>query len=174
VEGERRVSSRPTGALHGALTSASRQLLLGARAHEGSVRQWKRYQAILLLDEGMTPREVAAALACSLSSVYNWANAWHHSGLAGLVEERHGGRHRALDGPGERLLTELLEATPADYGYAATGWTVPLLQCHLERSGYAVQDRTVRRMLRRLGWRWQPPTYVRCSGHNEDPRNPSQ
>jgi transposase len=160
--------------MRGVLTSASRQLLFGARAREGSVRQWKRYQAILLLDEGMTPREVAAALACSLSSVYNWAAAWRHSGLAGLVEEPHGGRHRALDGPGERLLTELLEATPEAYGHDAVGWTVPLLQRHLERSGYAVQDRTVRRMLRRLGWRWRRPTYLRCSGHNEHRPKPSQ
>ena len=43
-----------------------------AQQHEHGVRNGKRYQAIRLLEQGQTPLEVAAALGCRKSSVYNW------------------------------------------------------------------------------------------------------
>lgn len=58
------------------------------------------------------------------------------------------------------MLTDVLQQDPQMRGWHATGWTVPLLREELVRAGHAVSERTVRRMLHRLGWRWKRPKYV--------------
>lgn len=80
--------------------------------------------------------------------------------MAGPVEPPHGGRVRTLDGVAEALLGEVLGTDPQTRGYHATGWTVPALRAELARAGYAVGERTIRRTLHRLGWRWKRPKYV--------------
>jgi transposase len=54
----------------------------------------------------------------------------------------------------------VLAADLQAHGYAATDWTVPLLRTELLRRGYALSERTLRRTLHRLGFRWKRPTYV--------------
>jgi transposase len=130
-----------------------------AQAGERRVRHWRRYQAIRLLAQGQGPRAVAVALGCRLSSVYNWLTAWKRDGAAGLVEARHGGRPRRLVARAEPALEALLTSDPQAHGEQATGWTVPLLQTHLAQAGFPVSDHTLRRTLRRLGWRWKRPRY---------------
>jgi transposase len=67
---------------------------------------------------------------------------------------------RRLDAPGERRLDELLARDPQAAGYAATGWTVPLLQTELAKGGWHASGRTIRRTLHRLGWVWKRPRFV--------------
>ncbi len=61
---------------------------------------------------------------------------------------------------GEGLLEALLGQDPQACGHRATGWTVALLVGELTNAGYAGGDRTVRRALHRLGWRWKRPKFV--------------
>lgn len=124
------------------------------------VRQWRRYRAILLLAEDQSPQQVATVLGCSLASVYNWAAAWQQQGQKGLTEAKHDGRTRTLGVAALRLLEQWLEADPQTLGEQTTGWTVPLLQTRLTQAGYPISQRTLRRTLHRLGWRWKRPTYV--------------
>lgn len=56
----------------------------------------------------------------------------------------------------ERLLTE----DPQAHGFAATDWTVPLVRTALAQHGYGLSERTLRRTLHRLGYRWKRPKYV--------------
>lgn len=143
------------------LTEAKRVELDGAAAGERRVRLWRRYRGLHLLADGQSPTAVARALGCSLSSVYNRAAMWHDGGLRGLRGRGHGGgRTRTLDGWGERLLEALLRQDPQERGHHATGWTVPLLQGELASAGHTVGERTVRRALHRLGWRWKRPKFV--------------
>ena len=59
------------------------------------------------------------------------------------------------------LLEELLEeGNPQSRGYRSSGWTVPRLKSELAKSGYVVSECTVRRTLKRLGFRWKRPKYV--------------
>jgi transposase len=37
---------------------------------------------------------------------------------------------------------------------------VPLLRAELAAAGHAAGERTIRRALHRLGWRWKRPKYV--------------
>ena len=95
-----------------------------------------------------------------MASVSNWAAAWRQHGVAGLQEGDHGGGQVKLGAGAEAVLGALLAEDPQSHGQQATGWTVPLLRPELERAGYAVAGQTVRRAVRRLGYRWKRPRYV--------------
>ena len=140
------------------LTEAEQTALEAAAAEKG-VRRWKRYRAVLLRAEGKTVAAVAGALRCSQASVYAWTAAWRH-GVAGLREGDHGGGQVKLGAAGEALLGELLTSDPQARGHRATGWTVPLLRGELARTGVSVGERTIRRALHRLGYRWKRPRYI--------------
>lgn len=144
-----------------ALTEHDRTALEHAAASERRVRWWRRYQALLRLGAGESVAAVAAALGCARSSVFAWAAAWRQQGLAGVTPAPHGGGPpQRLAGTGEARLTTLLAADPQTRGQHATGWTVPLLRAELAAAGLAVGERTIRRTLHRLGWRWKRPKYV--------------
>ncbi len=143
------------------LNPRERAQLAEAASKEKRVRNWRRMRAIELLAEGSTPEAVAAALGCARSSVYAWAKAWRERGLWGLREGPRSGRRRSLEGRAELLLVELLEeGNPQSRGYCSTGWTVPMLRSELAKAGYVVSERTVRRTLKRVGFRWKRPKYV--------------
>jgi transposase len=142
------------------LTPQQRAELEAAAMAEPGVRRWRRYQAVLLLAEGEVPARVARSLRCSRASVYGWAARWRRYGIVGLHEGDHGGGQTKLDAAGEARLVELLGEDPQARGHHATGWTVPLLRTELTQAGYVVADRTIRRALHRLGYRWKRPRYV--------------
>ena len=142
------------------LSESERAALVAAAAQERRVRRWRRYQAVLLVAGGTRPEEAAARLGCSRASVYNWLAAWHADGLAGLVEAVHPASPRAHTAPLDALLSARLAEDPQQYGHHATGWTTPLLHGEAQRAGIAISEHTVRRAVRRLGWRWKRPKYV--------------
>jgi transposase len=142
------------------LTEAQRTELEAAAAVETGVRRWKRYRAILLRGEGMSVVAVAHTLRCSQASVYAWSAAWRQAGGSGLRDGAHTGRKRTLDAGGEAVLTALLAEDPQTRGHRATGWTVPLLRSELALRGYLGGERTIRRALHRLGYRWKRPRYI--------------
>lgn len=144
----------------GVILTATERAALAVEAGERRVRHWRRYRAFRLLAEGQRPAAVTTAVGCSERSLWYWVAAWRRAGVAGLVEPPHGGRARVLDGAAETLLGNLLGTNPQARGYHATGWTVPTLRAELAAAGYAVGERTIRRTLHRLGWRWKRPKYV--------------
>jgi transposase len=137
------------------LSAAEREQLDDCIRRETRARHARRYRAIVVLAEGRSPAAVASLLGCSVSSVYNWASAWRRVGMAGLEESPHGGRPRALGETAERLLERLLADQPRRHGVAAPDWTVPLLRDAMERAGHPTSERTIRRLMRRLGFGWQ-------------------
>ena len=55
----------------------------------------------------------------------------------------------------------MLHTDPASLGYAANGWTVPLLAAHLRRGGIGpLSVWTLRRRLHAAGLVWKRPRYV--------------
>src|SRR5262245_25977271 len=143
------------------LTSEERTALGAAQAQSRNVRHWRRYQAVLLRADGVPVATVAQTLNCTETSVYNWVAAWRVDGVVGVAEGVHPGKARRLDVAAEAALQILLtEGDPQAHGYAATGWTVALLRTELARGGWEVAERTIRRTLHRLGWRWKRPKFV--------------
>jgi transposase len=142
------------------LTALERRALAQAAATERRVRVWRRYRAVLLLAGGGRPEAVAAALGCSRASVYGWAATWRQHGLPGLAGRPPGGGVARLEERAGALLEETLGADPQARGHHATGWTVPLLRSELAAAGIVASERTIRRALHRLGWRWKRPKFV--------------
>lgn len=141
------------------LTDDDRAALDEALRTTKRLRDWRRLQAVHLLATGHEAPEVAETLGCSASSVYYWADDWRTSGLVGLFERPHSGRPHRLDSAAEADLHHLLSEEPQAHGYASTEWTVPLLSTELDKVGHPVSERTLRRVLHRLGWRWKRPKY---------------
>jgi transposase len=133
------------------LDEPARTALVEAARRSRLVRQWRRFQAILLLGEGQQPREVAQALGVTAAAVYLWHTHWQHAGLAGLAERPRPGAVRRLDSTGEALLDVLLTQEPTSYGYQTGGWTTALLHTELTKHGYRLSEHTLRRALHRLG-----------------------
>lgn len=142
------------------LSESQRAELEAAAAAEKGVRRWKRYRAVLLRGAGMTVAAVAHTLECSPASVYAWTAAWRRAGATGLREGEHGGGKVKLGAAEEAVLVRLLAEDPQARGHRATGWTVPLLQGELGQVGAHVGERTIRRALHRLGYRWKRPQYL--------------
>lgn len=142
------------------LTASQRVEVEAAAAAEPRVRRWKRARALLLRADGLTVEAVASTLDCSPASVYAWTTAWRQHGVDGLREGDHGGGQVKLDTAGEEVLERVLATDPQAHGHRATGWTVALLRVELAHAGVVVADRTVRRALHRLGYRWKRPRYV--------------
>jgi transposase len=143
------------------LSKEERNALKTAQARSPQVRHWRRYQAVLLRAAGVPVAEVARDLGCSEASVSNWTAAWQKAGLVGVAESRHPGAARRLDSAAEEALDTLVAAgDPQAHGYAAANWTVPLLRTELAKRGWPAAERTIRRTLHRLGWRWKRPKYV--------------
>lgn len=142
------------------LSDMERAALANAAARERRVRQWRRYQAVLLVADGKRPAEAAASVGCGRASVYSWLAAWRDGGLARLVDAPQPPPVPAHAVPLGALLAALLADDPQRYGHHATGWTVPLLHGEAHAAGIVVSEHTVRRAVRRLGWRWKRPKYV--------------
>jgi transposase len=142
------------------LTEQEAADLARATATARQVRQWRRYRAIQLLAQGQSTEKVVETLGCSLASLYNWVHVWQQVGLSGLQEPIHAGRTRLLNQSAEQLLEQWLASDPQAFGEQTTGWTVPLLHTRLTTAGYPISQRTLRRTLHRLGWRWKRPKYV--------------
>jgi transposase len=142
------------------LTAEQRTALSTALGATRRVREWRRYRAVLLADEGRTAPEIAATVQVSEASIYNWLAAWRNEGLAGLHEGVHPGLAPRLDAAGLVWLDALLGRDPQECGYTLSGWTVPALQTEAASVGYRVSSATLRRAIRRLGWRWKRPKYV--------------
>ncbi len=142
------------------LTSKQRGDLEQAAAHARQTRTWKRSRALLLLRDGQSYTQVAQSLGCGQSTVYRWVALWRAQGVARLAEGQHLGRTRRLDAGADARLQALLGSDPQTHGHHTTGWTVPLLLTELATGGWVVHEHTLRRTLKRLGYRWKRPQYV--------------
>lgn len=144
-----------------ALSEEERAELVAAQQLRRNVRHWRRYQAVLLRAEGVPLATVAQTLGCTQASVCNWTRAWRERGARGVAERVHPGAERRLDPGAERVLATLVEeGNPQQHGHAATNWTAPLLRTELAKRGWSASERTLRRTLHRLGYRWKRPKFV--------------
>lgn len=146
--------------MHIRLTETERAELEAAQRQRPTVRHWRRYQAVVLRAAGTPVAVIARTLGCCEQSVTNWTHAWQRGGLAGVREGEHVGAARRLDAAGEQRLGALLASDPQAAGYAATGWTVPLVRTELAKGGWQASERTIRRTVHRLGWSWKRPQFV--------------
>lgn len=144
------------------LTAQQRALLRAAAKSCTSPQAQRRALAVLALSRGERVEHVATMMAVSKQSVINWRDAWLRQGHPESLNDRERpGRPRHWTEEREQLLEALLESSPAQFGYRALSWTSHLLSNHLgHASGWTPSDRSIRLVLKELGYVYKRPRYV--------------
>lgn len=144
------------------LTGWQRRRLQRQLRTASDVRLYRRTLAVLEVGRGKSIAEIADTLGVTPRSVYHWVEAYaaDHDPAA-LHESRHTGRPTLWTEDHQKRLRAALGQSPQDVGYAATDWTVPLLQEELAHgTGQWFADDTIRRELRRQRYTWKRSRYV--------------
>jgi transposase len=85
-----------------------------------------------------------------------------------LIPDKSPGRPRQIDEDGEALLSRVMGKNPKKLGYGFTRWTVANLGQHLYAHLHIqVHPETVRRAVKRLGYRYKRPKL--SLKHKQDP-----
>jgi transposase len=145
------------------LTPAQRRALERelARAHDAAL--FRRILALLEVDAGYPVGQVAQRLRVDRRSVQRWIGRYRRQATVETLRHQPGqGRPPRWDQALEARLEVALSQRPTDFGYAATGWTVPLLQQWLagDRTGPRLSAATLRRRLRARDYVWKRFRYV--------------
>ncbi len=132
--------------------------------HTPAAKEKCRAQALLWLDEGETPEQVADALRVSRRTIYSWVERFqgrHDLGLGErLSDAPRPGRPRAGGGRVDAWIAEVIDTDPRDLGYHPTVWTAPLLARYLgDHPGVEVSGTPVGRAIARLRLRWKRPRH---------------
>jgi transposase len=153
-------------------THHDRPRLTAALRRVRDARHYRRLQAVLLVAEGHGIGGAAALLKTSRRWVTKAVARYRaHRCPQELAEAERSGRPRLAPGLSAERLTEVLRADPLALGYAASGWTTPLLAAHLRRAAKgneSISVRTLRRRLHAARLAWKRPRYV--FGHKEPHR----
>ena len=130
--------------------------------HTPLAKERCRAQALLWLDEGEPVEQIAELLHVSRQTVYNWVDRFQQRQVpdlrARLADAPRQGRPPTALGIIDPLIAEIIDRDPGQFGYYATGWTVPLLQHHLKQvHAIAVCTRSMSLAIERLHLRWKRP-----------------
>lgn len=128
------------------------------------VRQFRRAQALLWLDEGESVEYVAQLLHVSRQTVYNWIHRFRANNKISpplrLNDAPRSGRPRKAHGVIDPLIDKVIDEDPREFGYRSAVWTSDLLVLHLSDTyGLEVSSRSVGYALERLDIRWKRPRY---------------
>jgi len=132
--------------------------------HTAQAAELRRALALLWLDDGEHPQEVADRLCVSRQTVYNWAQRFQDRSGAPLDERLADGPRDGRPPTAQGIIDPLLEAVfgddPRDWGYQAAVWTAPLLQRFLrDAHGLEVSTQSVRLAIARLELLWKRPRH---------------
>jgi transposase len=133
-------------------------------SHDPVGKQRCRAQALLWLDEGDSPQQVAEALRVSRRTVYYWVERFLERDeldpVQRLADAPRPGRPRAGGGDIDQWLADVIDTDPRALGYHQTVWTAPLLVCYLRNHHQVeVSRKTVGRAITRLRIRWKRPRH---------------
>jgi transposase len=125
-------------------------------------RTYRRVQAVLLVAQGRTVREVAQITGARPWSIYAWVRTYVHTHRPDCIRDApRSGRPRVAGAITQARLAREVRRDPMHLGYNAAGWTVSRLAEHLQRRyGCSISAHTLRRRMRDLGLRWKRPRYV--------------
>jgi transposase len=163
------VSMKP---LH--LSSGQRRQLEKQLKTSRDVRLYRRTLAVLEFERGRSVNEIARTLRVSRPSIYRWLERYRESSdPESLGDEERAGRPPAWTEECSEWLQSLLNRSPAELGYFAVNWTVPLLRDPLEMClGRRFSDHTIRRALRQLDYIWKRPRYVLAPDPEREKKTP--
>jgi transposase len=143
-------------------TSHDRRRLTAALHRARDARHYRRLQAVWLVAQGYSARTVAGLLKASRRWMTKVLARYRLRRCpADLAEAKRSGLPRVASELSTEQLLALLRTDPRTLGYAASGWTAPLLAAHLRRSGMGpLSVWTLRRRLHAADFAWKRPRYV--------------
>ncbi len=126
-------------------------------SHQAIGRVALRAHMVLLSDRGFSVPQIAAIHACGDDVVRTWLHRYQREGAAGLEDEPRSGRPPKYPLAGWIVDTQASQSPPCS-GHVQTCWTVSLLTAFVARRfRLLLAPTSIRRWLRRLGWRWRRP-----------------
>lgn len=138
------------------------------------VRLYRRLLAVLEFERGKSVTEIARTLRVSRPSIYRWVGRYRESSdPASLGDEERTGRPPTWTEECSEWLESLLNRSPAELGYFAVNWTVPLLRDSLQMClGQRFSDPTIRRGLKDWDYVWKRPRYVLAPDPEREKKTP--
>ena len=120
-----------------------------------------RIRAVLQIEQGAHPEDVAAALGMTRAAVYSWLAKYREGGLEALKARPVPGRPPRLSGGQlQRLYTLVVSNDPRQLRFAFALWTRAMIRELIRREfGVALSEVSVGRLLRKLGLSPQRPLY---------------
>jgi transposase len=120
----------------------------------------QRIEIMLLADEGKTQSEICRLLGCSAATAGRWI-LLAEAQMAHKCIEISRGRPKKADDKYQNRLRQLVQSSPAEYGYSFRYWTAGWLSKHLAKElKITVGDRQISRLLKELGLSTLPKTPV--------------
>jgi transposase len=125
------------------------RLLKTLKEHENPyVRE--KVLILLLINDGKTYQEISNFLALAYPTVAYWAVHGDPDNLESFLDGRREGNFRKATKEYEELLLEIIEKSPAEYGYEFGRWTAARLATYLEKTtAIKLSGSQVRRILER-------------------------
>jgi transposase len=132
--------------------------------HNPVARERCRAQALLWLDEGESPDQIAESLRVSRRTVHYWRERYHDRNELDLAQRLadapRSGRPRVGGGGIDPWIADVIDTDPRKLGYRHTVWTAPLLVRYLrDHHQVEVSRKTVSRAIARLDIRWKRPRH---------------
>ncbi|HEV2425384.1 MAG TPA: IS630 family transposase [Terriglobia bacterium] len=116
-----------------------------------------RAQMIQLSGRGYSVPKISAIHECGEDVVRHWLDRYQRLGLEGLRDDLRSGRP-PKDPLAEQIIDAQASQSPPCSGHVQSFWTVALLRAFLAiRFVLPLSQSTVRRLLKRAGWRWRRP-----------------
>lgn len=145
-----------------ALTIGNREEMVFALQDEirrnSDARYDHRLHAVLLVAQGMSCRQTAAALGDAPRSVEYWVRRFEQDGFGGLSDGDRPGRPSRLSAAAQEQVAAALRQSPSDFELQAQLWDGPLLSAYLKRQlGITLRVRQCQRLFRQLGFRLRKP-----------------
>ena len=118
----------------------------------------RRYRALALLQQGLSPVEVAQRVGVDRRSVRRWKSAARRQGQEALRAQPAPGRPHRLSASQQRVLERALLRGPEAAGFPTPLWTCPrVTELIKRRFGIDYHVDHVGRLLHDLGWSPQKP-----------------
>jgi transposase len=117
-----------------------------------------RLHGVLLVAQGMSCRQAAAALGDAPRTVEYWVRAYGQDGLAGLQEKQRPGRPPRLTAGQLKIIGRALRQSPESVGITANLWDGKSLAAFVEQKfSVHLGVRQCQRLFRTLGFRLRKP-----------------
>ena len=116
----------------------------------------RRAKIVLLSNQGLTAREIAAELGCNERTALKWIGRFNRHGVAGLEEVLRSGRPRVYGPEDVGAVIQAALTPPQELGLPFASWTLDRLVSYLgEAKGVGMGRTRVAEVLTNEGLRWR-------------------